>query len=86
MNRTLQVTSALPQLFPLSDGGIQAEWLVGGNSIEIEVSPYGEAFGLATTTEGDTVAEGPLDASHADTGDQVRTFLAKLSARLSTVR
>lgn len=86
LNRILQVNSALPQLFPLSDGGIQAEWLVGGNSIEIEITPHGEAFALATTAEGHSVAEGPLDGSHADTADQVREFLAELSARLTTVR
>lgn len=32
----------MPQLFPLPDGGIQLEWLIDGNGLEIDIAPSGE--------------------------------------------
>ena len=80
-------TSAPPQVFPLSDGGLQIEWHIGGNDIEIEVDCDGEVHVLATTTSGETIAEGVVDA---DAGPallaSVRDFLRRLSMRLGTIR
>lgn len=44
----------LPQVFPLPDGGVQLEWLIDGNGLEIEVSPNGEVSALGVDAEGST--------------------------------
>jgi len=79
-------TSALPQLFPLVDGGLQAEWHVGGNDIEVEVDGAGHAHVLATTVGEETIAEGVLEPSHArQLLDASRSFLQQLSARIAAL-
>jgi hypothetical protein len=35
----IQDGSADPQLTPLADGGLSCEWLVGGDSVEVQVEP-----------------------------------------------
>jgi hypothetical protein len=68
------------QLFPLPDGGIQAEWHLAGNSIEIEIDAEGEPFVSAETSGGAPVAEGDLDvASQGGLMADTRRFLARLS-------
>lgn len=32
----------MPQMFPLPDGGIQLEWLIDGNGLEIDIAPSGD--------------------------------------------
>lgn len=86
LKRLVQAASARPQFFPLADGGIQAEWLIGGDSIEVEISPDGTASVLATTAAGVTVTDGPLDAAHPEIASETRAFLSKLSARLNKRR
>jgi hypothetical protein len=79
-------TSPPPQLFPLPDGGIQAEWHVAGNRIEIEIEGTGDAYLLADRSDGSTVAEGP--ATREDPEGAVaaaRDFLRALAARLARV-
>jgi hypothetical protein len=49
-----------PDLFPLSDGGIQIEWHAGDIDIEVEVSPDRDAFVLATDRNENVLAEGEL--------------------------
>ncbi len=44
----------LPQTFPLPDGGIQLEWLIDGNGLEIEISPSGEVSTLGVDSHGVT--------------------------------
>ncbi len=76
--------SAPPQLFPLPDGGVQIEWHVGGNSIEVEIDGGGEAHVLAQGSAGDIVAEGMI--APGEGGAQLlaaRGFLQALSARLA---
>lgn len=76
--------SPAPQLFPLLDGGIQAEWHVGGNDIEVEVNGRGEAYVLATRADDETVAEGEFIPGRDDPViDVAATFLNELSERLS---
>ncbi len=76
--------SPAPQLFPLLDGGIQAEWHVGGNDIEVEVNAIGEVYVLATRANDETVADGELGASGDDPlVETTATFLNELSERLS---
>jgi hypothetical protein len=79
--------TAAPQLFPLPEGGIQAEWHIGGNAIEVEVDGAGEAHVLADRVGGEPVAEGVVAL---DTGDAtiatVRRFLTEISSQLLAVR
>lgn len=71
-----------PQFFPLSDGGLQAEWHIDGNDIEIEVDGTGSAYVLATGPAGETVADAEIRAD-ADNPDLrvVAAFLNELSER-----
>lgn len=66
LNAVMEPRSAPPQFFPLPDGGVQTEWHVGGNSIEIEIDASGEPHVLATTSTGETVAEGVLRPDPSD--------------------
>lgn len=71
-----------PQFFPLADGGIQVEWHVGGNDIEIEVDGTGSGYVLATRASGDTVADGEIRATaDEETIRRAATFLNELSSR-----
>lgn len=76
-----------PQLFPLPDGGVQAEWHVGGNSIEVEIDGEGEAHVLADRASGENLAEGgvPLDPGDAAL-TAVRRFLTEMSSQLLVLR
>ncbi|MDA8045306.1 MAG: hypothetical protein M0Z30_08730 [Actinomycetota bacterium] len=58
----LTPASVPPQFVPLPDGGVQAEWLVGGDSLEIEVSGEGEAFVFGVDADGGVAVEGDPDA------------------------
>jgi hypothetical protein len=90
---TIQVLGALmdqtsppPQLFPLPDGGIQAEWHVAGNKIEIEIEGTGGAYLLADRSDGSVVAEGPATREDPDGAvASAREFLRALAARLARV-
>ncbi|HEX6509963.1 MAG TPA: hypothetical protein VF221_20235 [Chloroflexota bacterium] len=71
-----------PQFFPLLDGGIQAEWHVGGNDVEIEIDGAGSAYVAATRSTGETVIDAEIRASGDErTISQVATFLNELSQR-----
>lgn len=79
-------TSAPPQLFPLPDGGLQVEWHVGGNSVEVEIDASGEAHVLARTHDGATVADGVIALGEPDAQLlATRAFLQALSTRLAHV-
>lgn len=51
----------LVQFFPLPNGGIQIEFLVGGNELEIEIDENGNAFVVATDNSGYTKFEGEFE-------------------------
>lgn len=75
-------TTVPPQFFPLSDGGLQAEWHIDGNDIEIEVDGAGSAYVLATRSAGETVADAEIRANADDPHLQdVAAFLNELSER-----
>jgi hypothetical protein len=75
-------TTSPPQFFPLADGGLQAEWHIGGNDIEIEVDGLGSAYVLATRSTGETVADAEIRANVDDPAQRaVAIFLNELSAR-----
>jgi hypothetical protein len=82
--RIVGESSPAPQFFPLPDGGIQAEWHVGGNDIEVEVDAAGDAYVLATRSNDETVADGEVGTGRDDPAiEAVATFLNELSERLS---
>jgi hypothetical protein len=90
---TIQVLGALmdqtsppPQLFPLPDGGIQAEWHIAGNKIEIEIEGNGDAYLLADRGDGSVVAEGAVTRDDPDGAvAAARDFLRGLASRLARV-
>jgi hypothetical protein len=89
---TVQVLAALmneasapPQFFPLPDGGIQVEWHVGGNDIEVEIDSGGEAHVIAQTSDGADVTEGIATPDRPEVLSSAREFLQLLSARLARV-
>jgi hypothetical protein len=65
-----------PQVFLLSDGGLQLEWHVDGNSIELEVEPDGSAFATAESREGILLEEDVNDLTVA----KLREFLLQIAA------
>jgi hypothetical protein len=40
------------QFFPLPDGGIQAEWYIEGNELEIEIDSEGHLYSLSSSADG----------------------------------
>lgn len=73
-----------PQFFPLRDGGIQAEWHIGGNDIEIEVNGAGEAYVFAARSDGQTIADGEVGTNRdASPLRAVAVFLSELGTGLS---
>lgn len=77
----LDARSALPQFFPLPDGGVQVEWHLADNDIEIEVDGLGDAHVLAMDAEGRIVVEGSIGPAD-DACIETAAFLRLLSERL----
>jgi hypothetical protein len=50
-----------PQFFPLPNGGVQFEWHIGEQSIEVEVDTDGSAFAVAEGTNGAMLIEEDVD-------------------------
>lgn len=76
----------LPLLFPLPDGGIQAEWHAGQESVEIEVDEIGDAHLLITDETGAIVVNRALPGADSLGISQARTAVDKLSARVLSSR
>jgi hypothetical protein len=79
LDRVLDADSAPPQIFPLTDGGIQIEWYAAGDEIDIDVDSGGTAHVLATTSAGEPVLEGSADPREpsqllSDLAKHVREF------------
>jgi hypothetical protein len=78
-------TRLLPQLFPLHDGGIQAEWRAAGDDIEVEVDRDGRVHIILENRDGEVIDEGPLgrSAEHdARLFDSSVKFLKRLDQRV----
>jgi hypothetical protein len=85
LDRFMNEAVEFPDLFPLGDGGIQIEWHADGVDIEVEVSPEGDAFVLATGLNDRTLAEGELFGPvgprlHRDLTSALHAFLAQVAA------
>jgi hypothetical protein len=69
-----------PQFFPLPDGGVQVEWLIADNSIEIEIEGDGSVQILAMNAAGELIAEGELtDPDSPEVVARARRFLEELA-------
>ncbi len=72
---------AQPDLFPLPDGGLQAEWHVADVDLEIEVDGAGECYVFArdaqgtVTLEGDVTVGGLMVREPVVTGEESRLVL-----------
>jgi hypothetical protein len=75
-----------PQLFPLSDGGLQLEWHVADDDLEIEVDSTGNAHTLATDAGGRIIVDQEVMPGEPDTLHATRAALRRLSARLAGAR
>jgi hypothetical protein len=73
-------TAAIPQFFPLPDGGVQVEWHVNDNHVEIEIDAAGAPHVLAVDRDGHVVVEGEL-VSNTFKGE-LRSFLTALSQQI----
>lgn len=71
--------SLFVQLFPLPDGGIQAEWHVGDSSVEIEVDGNGSALIVVEENEATLIEEELDETSTSLVLAQTRQHLAKIS-------
>lgn len=77
-----------PQVFPLVNGGVQMEWLVNGESLELEVSPSGDVGVLGMDAAGNVLVEGdyPDLGSRPDFVVNARKHLGTLSRAVRSVR
>jgi hypothetical protein len=82
LQTVLTPSSVPPQLVPLPDGGVQAEWLVAGDNLEIEVAGNGDAHFFAVDNDGVVAVDGRADAA---TVAAAARRLSRLSARAATV-
>ena len=53
-----------PQIFPLPNGGVQIEWLAGGESLEIEIGPGNNVGVLGMDAAGIVLVEGDYPDPH----------------------
>lgn len=73
-----------PQLFPLPDGGLQAEWHVSGSSVEIGVSGDGQSGSALTDGEEEVETEFSLPIARDRLAD-FRNILAGFSGQAGRV-
>jgi hypothetical protein len=72
---------AVPYVVPLESGGLQLEWLAGGQSFEIEVGPDGDVGVLGVDRAGNPIIEGEFPAPDGTTFlNDARKFLASMFA------
>ena len=77
--------SLSPQIFPLPNGGVQVEWLAGGESLEIEIGPQNTVGILGLDPAGNVLVEGDYPDSHGSS-DLIMSARKHLSALSGAVR
>ncbi len=75
-----------PQFFPLPDGGIQIEWHVGGDAVEVEIDASGDAHALVTDGAGAVIVDSPLEPADFETLPPVQAIVRRLSIRAASGR
>jgi len=74
-----------PHVFPLPDGGVQLEWLINGNGLEIEISPNGELSALGIDAGGVDRIDHEVGAGAAMSTLQIaKSYLHAISKTLHT--
>ena len=57
----------VPHVVPLASGGLQLEWVAGGQAFEIEVGPAGDVGVLGVDASGNPIIEGEYPAPDGTT-------------------
>ncbi|MGH9427978.1 MAG: hypothetical protein ACRD2L_16970 [Terriglobia bacterium] len=84
----LLVALAMPappsaQLVPLTDGGVQLEWHVAGNDVEIEIDPKGDIHAFIAASDNAIVLNRELPPSLLPTIiSEIKRYLTKMSRLL----
>lgn len=73
-----------PQFFPLSDGGVQIEWHVGGEAVEVEIDPSGDAHALVTDSSGAVIVDSALEPADSESLLPVQAVVRRLSVRAAS--
>lgn len=75
---------ATPQVTPLSGGGVQVEWLVAGDSLQVEASPSGDLVVLGIDAGGTEVVDGEFNYYRPDEIliGQAQAYLEKISCHV----
>ena len=68
-----------PQIVPLPDGGVQLEWHVAGNDLEIEVDCSGDCFVLFIDSGNIPLAAGEFELHDKDAVGKIREIIQRLS-------
>ena len=63
----LHVPQEQPDIFPLPDGGLQAEWHAGGEDVEVEVEGDGATYVVVRDASDLVVTEGEVDLTALET-------------------
>ncbi|MXY78953.1 MAG: hypothetical protein F4Y94_04515 [Chloroflexi bacterium] len=75
---TICADGPAPQVVPMSDGGVQIEWMDGALEIEVEVPPFGPAQILIVEPSGEEI-EMAASSSRSPAWGQLRDRIAQMS-------
>jgi hypothetical protein len=79
--------TVVPQVFPLPSGGVQLEWLIAGNDLELEFAPDGHVYALGTDALDKVVLERDApDRLGADVRAEAKDYLRRIALPLSRER
>ncbi len=72
----------LAQFFPLPNGGIQVEWFIDGNELEIEIDEMGSAYVTSVDNKGKLLFELEFTLIKTDVIKQIQREVDRLSSML----
>ena len=75
--------SNLAQFFPTPNGGIQVEWFIDGNELEIEIDENGNATVVSVDDQGTKLLEHDFELRETDILRKIRQEVERLSRKLS---
>ena len=75
-----------PQFFPLPDGGVQIEWHVGGEAVEVEIDGSGDAHALVIDDSGAVIVDSALEPDASESLLPVQAVVRRLSIRAASGR
>lgn len=68
-----------PQMFPLVDGGIQLEWHVANESVEVEIDGNGMAHALAVNAQAEVILDESLSEEAQESMEATKQAVRRLS-------